>query len=349
MSVGQQEAISARTSQILSSEVAAQIHFNDVFPEVVDLQEDMWWRKTDFDSSLTVDAESGGLTGIEKVPIGYRPWLANYGLVLVDDLLIAQNDRTLPTSQPDIFRESDDHKQSLLALANYAPRDEENTADNHNGSDFFLAVTESGLEIYTTPLKFLSGLDSRNRITALYRIPTEGHPEFDGDHEQFRSARVVRTRQHPDHLVPVFQYDDREALIAAKQDGDHPDVIPTDKRSGHIAYVDKFGNVRGELNDISRLDDLKIGEPAILKVTNDGEVDEIEVQVAKDLHSAPLGQLAVYGNCSDHNGVGAGYFELMTRVDGNPSTSEDTAIFQLQRQIEGKLDIATAEIDLLAK
>ncbi|MEK7594512.1 MAG: hypothetical protein AAB436_02665 [Patescibacteria group bacterium] len=345
----QEEAVSAQTIRALSNDVIAQVHFSDVIAEAVDVDDALWWRRTDFDAGLTIHSHSNGLSGVEQIPIGYRPWLANYGLVLVDDLLIAQNERELAKPGPELFRERDEHGQSVVALANYAPRDQANTADNQNGSDFFLATTEAGLEIYATPLSFLSGLEARNRITSLYRIPTAGHPEFDGEHEQFRSARVVRTREHPDHLVPVFQYQDVEELITAKREGDHPDAIPTDPRAGHIAYVDKFGNVRGELDDISRLDQLETGQSATLRVTNKGHEQEIEVHVAEDLHSAPLGKLAVYVNCSDYNGAGAGYVEIMTRVNDNPSTSHDTAIFQLQGQLEGELDIDTAEIDLIAK
>jgi hypothetical protein len=250
----------------------------------------------------------------------------------------------------DNLRELEASSGAVIALANYAPRDEASTQDGNNGSEFHLAITDSGLEVYVTPLRLLSGLARRNRIVGLYRIPNENHPEFDGDNEQFRSARVVRTRRHPEHLLPVFQYRDQEELVAAIRAGTYPeDCIPTDKREGHIAYVDRFGNVRLELRDRSKLLRLGIGRTAALSVINNGEEYEVEVQLADNLHSAPLNRLTVYANCSDQADPTspAGYAELIARVDGNPNRSTRTAIFQLLKRIPD-LDPATAEVRLAA-
>jgi len=341
--------IHQETQELLLRPSASQIHFSDVFPEIADKDEFAWWRKTDFDSGLTVAAESAGFPALEQVPVGVRPWLGRYGLLLVDDLLQSRQQRVKGSStHPDFERETRQSNEAVIAVANYAPRDNENTADGHNGSDFYLATTASGLEIYTTPLSFLSGLEARNRITALYRIPTKGHPEFNGDHEQFRSARVVRTRRHPDHLVPVFEYDSPDELVKAKTEDTHPGVIPVDKRAGHIAFVDKFGNIKVELGDVRPLQQLKIGQEAALRVVNNNVEHTLPVHVAADLRSAPLGKLAVYANGSDFTDENSttGLIELITRVNDNPSTSRDTAIFQVFKGIPD-LDIETAEVSLI--
>jgi hypothetical protein len=266
MITAESNRISEQTASLLRRPTTGHVRFSDVYPEVVAEDEQLWWRKTDFDSALTDRVESDGFAGVQQIPIGYRPWLAKYGLVLVDDLVRDRNDRVKQMEgedgddiHPDARRDIQESKGAVLALANYAPRDDENTADNHNGSDFYLAITDSGLEIYATPLTFLSDLDAQDRITALYRIPTEGHPEFNGDHEQFRSARVTRTRRHPDHLVPVFEYPSVEALRAAKKAGDHPVEIPQNNGHGRIAYVDKFGNVKLHVADQSLATAANIG------------------------------------------------------------------------------------------
>src|ERR1019366_9061938 len=187
---------------------------------------------------------------------GLFPWIAESGLVTFDDLVQERNEKaesnhTNPTNHHrDPVREIFEYNNlAPVALANCAPRSKEHTANGSNGTDFYLAVTHTGLEVYTTPLHFLQGLDSRDRIRALYRIPNEDNPEFDGEKQQFRSARVERDRQHPHILEPVFQYRDRDALVRAKIEGSYPQVIPKDTRPGHIAFIDKFGNIRIDLNN----------------------------------------------------------------------------------------------------
>lgn len=341
--------INRRTQELLSSPLKTQIHFSDVFPEIAHEEEEAWWRRTDFDSRLTVAAESGGFSALEQIPVGIRPWLGRYGLLLVDDLLRSRAQRLAKGStHSDFLQELRDSEKATIAVANYAPRDDENIAHGSNGSDFYLATTASGLEIYTTPLNFIRGLEARNRITSLYRIPTKGHPEFNGDQEQFRSARIVRTRRHPDHLVPIFEYESVDELVNAKAEGVHPNIIPVDKRSGHIAFIDKFGNIKVELSDLQQLQSLTLGRQVTLRVVNKGMVHEMPIHVSSDLRSAPLNQLAVYANGSDFidRGSNTGLIELITRVNGNPSTSTDTAAFQVFDNIPD-LDIETAEVSLI--
>lgn len=342
--------ISRQTEELLLRPSNSQIHFSDVFPEIAAEDEIAWWRRTDFDSKLTVAAESARFPDLEQIPIGVRPWLGRYGLLLVDDLLQSRAQRLAGNStHPDFLKEKQASSEAVIAVANYAPRDNTNTAEGSNGSDFYLATTASGLEIYTTPLSFLSGLEARNRVTSLYRIPTKGHPEFNGDHEQFRSARIARTRRHPDHLVPVFEYNSVDELVKAKTADEHPGIIPVDKRLGRIAFVDKFGNIKLELSDAQQIQALKIGKEAALRVVNNNNEYEVPIQAAADLRSAKLGKLAVYANVSDFTDQdsGTGLVELITRVNDNPSTSTDTAIFQVLREIPD-LDIDTAEVSLIA-
>ncbi len=347
--------IAAQTQELLWRPMEGQVHFTDVAPERAGLNEEAWWRRTDFDAPLTIEMESMGLNGVTEIPIGLRPWLTQYGLVLLDDLVKARIERLAtfdPTDKnlhPDILAELARAAQAPVAGGNYAPRDEEHAANN--GSNFYLAVTDSGLEIYVTPLTSLQSLEARHRITALYEIPNEGHPELNGDKEQFRSARIVRTRRHPEHLVPIFEYKDRAALIAAKQAGAHPQIIPLDQRKGHIAFIDKFANGKVEFNDEESLTLAnEVGKVATLEVINLGEKHTLEVAVARDLRSAPLGRLAVWRNCSDHedSDVGVGFVELGVRVNDNPSTSTDTGFFHLLRHIPN-LDPAAAELRLVGQ
>jgi hypothetical protein len=343
----QQTTISEETLKLLQRPIEGQIHFSDVASEVGDQHQNIWWRKTDFDAELTINVESWGFPELIKVPIGLRPWLTPYGLVLVDDLVRARNkrlskiDTANQSLHPDVQAELAKTSKAPLVLANYAPRDEKHTANN--GSNFYLAITDADLEIYVTPVSALQDLEARNRIKALYEIPNKDHPEYNGEQEQFRSARVIRSRRHPEHLVPIFEYADREAIIAAKKAGLHPQTIAQDTRSGHIAFIDKFGNIKLETHNLSGFQEFK--ENAELVVSDGDREYKFSVKMAKDLRSAPLGVLAAYTNCSDHLDAGSntGLVELVVRVNDNPSTSSDTAIFKLLEKIPN-LDPASAEI-----
>ncbi len=342
------------TRELLQRPAGGQVHFSDVFPELADEYDECWWRKTDFDASLTqqVESESSGFPEQFQVPIGLRPWLANYGLVLADDLLwartqrIVNNDALGATKHPDQAIEEEYNRFAVIALANKAPRDEAHTIGGANGSDFYLAITHTGLEIYTTPLSFLDHLEERHRIRALYRIPTESHPELE-EGEQFRSARIVRSRRHPDHLEPIFEYVSREDLVAAKQIGIHPDIIPQYGLSGRIAHVDKFGNIIINTTDTSTVREANPGDELRLGIKYDEAEFEIDVLVVQDLRSAPLDRLAVYQNCSSQqdNDSTSGFIELISRVDDDPNRSNNTAIYQIQK-ITGETNPERIELSL---
>lgn len=356
------EQVTDYTRELLSRPTVGQVRFSDVYPETAGLDTPQWWRYTDYDAALTDRVESGGFSGVTQIPIGLRPWMTRYGLLLTDDLVTARNERvdalteegSVLLNHPDVDRERQEREGAVVVLANKAHRDNSATAGGRNGHNFYLAITESGTEFYVTPSAFLGDLEHQGRITALYEIPNEDHPEFNGDAEQFRSARVTRTRRHPDHLVRVFDYEgDREALLQAKEDGTHPEAIPLDPRQGRIAHVDKFGNVILWVADSSGLAETSAGRLATLTIASPAEgASPIEVRavVSQDLKSAPLGKLAIYGNCSSHDdqGVSGGLVELITRVDDDPNTSEDTAFFQLLKRTPNIADLAEAEIVLRA-
>jgi hypothetical protein len=349
-----QVEIIPNVGSLLARRSGHQVHFNDVFSEATSQDNPTWWQNTDFDAALTVLFKSTAPVSYQPIPIGIRPWFVSYGLVLLDDLVGSNSDHSDKLSQAprlhaDERAELELSRLATVAVANFAPRDDAHTRDNQNGEDFFLAVTTSGLEIYVTPLSFLSGLAKRNRIRALYRIPTANHPEFNGDDEQFRSAVIARSRRHPDHLVPVYQYSDTPALSVAKLTGTHEEIIPTDIRSGHIAFVDKFGNVKLEEPKISRLGNMAVGREVGLQIIQDGKRYELPVYVAKNLHSAPSETLVIYQNCSDRtaNGEDVGFVELMTRVnDENPSTTRKTTMFKLLELIPD-LDISRADVKII--
>lgn len=365
------ERLDPQIAGLLERESGLQVHFSDVFRELATPEEDAYWRKIDYDSELTVLTRSVGFAShLEKIPIGLFPWIAEAGLVTFDDLVQERNEKAelnyeRPTNHhKDVLREISEYQElAPIALANCAPRSKEHTANGSNGTDFYLAVTHTGLEVYTTPLHFLEGLDSRDRIRALYRIPTVGNPEFDGEKQQFRSARVERDRQHPHFLEPVFQYRNRDEVVRAKIDGSYPQIIPEDTRPGHIAFVDKFGNIRLDLKNARDLATRDIGSLVTYEITyqpihGQRVEQEIVARVAADMPEASRnshGKFNTYINVSDgdnkyasshlagpNNGVG--YAELIIPVD-DPNRSRETAAFALYGLINN-LDIDRTQVRL---
>ncbi len=339
------------TQKLLRRRLGGQIHFNDVFNEPTNLHTIAWWQFTDFDAPLTVQMESMGFPDFFPVAIGGRPWFTPYGLLLVDDLLTSRLTRLsraydLQKIHPDLAAELEESHLALGIIANYAPRDEASTAQQQNGASFFLAITTSGLEIYTTQLAFLSSLEAHGRLLKLYRIPNQNHPEFNGEQEQFRSARIIRSRRHPEHLELLFDYPTLRERLQAVKDGKHPPIIPP-LAEGRISFVDKFGNVKLELPNVVEFDSLLTNEATTLVITNQDKVHELSVIITTDLKSAPLNQLAIYRNTSDVIGNYADYslFELVVRTDGNPTHSQKTAAYELVKRIPN-LDFASAQIKL---
>lgn len=297
------------------------VHFNDVFSE----------REIDFDAELTVIFRNLGNFSDLTFPIGGNPKLADYGAVLLDELL-GEEKRIIKKVKEVSGRVIGEglRDKAVLSVINCVPRNSETTGNGKNGKDFHLAITENGAEIYAVPLERLSALETRNKILALFRIPNEKHPFFDGKREQFRSSIITTTRYCPEILEPVFQYDNADKLIAAKKSGKHPQMIPLQVKIAEVAYIDKFGNVRISIRDnnefFARFFDKKIGDKVEIKIGDSGNIIAYYVD---SLSEIPEGELGIYRNVADGEGNGAGYWEVAKKSkDPNNETQSVAEILR---------------------
>lgn len=307
--------------ELLSRPSRTIIHFNDVFFE----------HEVDFDAELTVMFRNLAKFSSLKFPIGKNPKNADYGVVLLDDLLeeehriIEKIKDSGSASAAEIFKERE--LKQVLCIVNTAPRNDATTENGRNGEDFHLAITANGLEIYAVPLERLQGLETRNRILALYRIPNETLISTDGYREQFRSSIISTSRYFPDTLVPVFEYESVDELIKAKQDGLHPNVIATQDRPAELAFIDKFGNVRISVTDckefLSAINGVQFGEKITLQI---GDSDEIKVNYVTCLKDIPTGEIGLYQNVADktYEYSNAGYFEVVKK-SADPNREKEPA------------------------
>jgi len=301
----------------LARPVRGIVHFNDVFSE----------REIDFDAELTVIFRNLGNFSDLTFPIGANPKLADYGAVLLDELLGEEKriiNKIKEVSGCTIG--NDLSGKAVLSIINCAPRNSETAGNGKNGKDFHLAITENGVEIYAVPLERLSALETRNKILALFRIPNEKHPFFDGKREQFRSSIITTTRYCPEILEPVFQYENKNELIAAKKSGKHPRVIPEQVRIAEIAYIDKFGNIRLSVKDINEFSagfgDKEIGDKVEIKIGNSKNIDAYYVN---SLSEIPEGELGIYRNVADgESDCSAGYWEI-AKKSKNPNNEKLSA------------------------
>ncbi|MFZ1249242.1 MAG: hypothetical protein WAQ24_02885 [Candidatus Saccharimonadales bacterium] len=347
-----QVSVSEGFGQLFARPNEAEIYFSDVFPRTVPPDTAKWWPYTDFDAGLTTDARNKGLND-SKYNIAEHSWMVPYYLVLVDDLVRGQQERADKLEQAgnvhcDAVSFRNRALGAVVVVANQAYRDDAHTVDGMNGEDFHLAVTDFGLEICVTPLSFLASLEARNRLRALYRIPTKGHPEFNGDYEQFRSSHVATSRQYPNHLERVFEYPSIEALLKAKESGEHPMVIPQHPQlKSRLAFADRFGNIKLETFDMTPLRRARVGQQLRIIVRNNMATYEFDGAVADNMHSAPGDEFVVYENVSDvrDNTSKVGFTELVVRVNGNPAISTRTAMHRLLKAIPD-LDPETAEFEL---
>lgn len=302
-------SISSHTLELLKRPSRAIIHFNDVYIE----------REVDFDAKLTTVFRNLGCLGDHFIPIGANLKLSEYGAVLVSELIDEQL-RILSTIEqyqpvPHLRRL---RNEAVLCIINNAPRSKADTAAGKNGKDFYLAITTSGLEIYSVPVTRLRALETRNKILALYRIPNEHHKIFDGKREQFRSSIITTTRYIPDILETVYEYASSEAVLKAKQAGSHPQLIPHQEFLAELAYVDKFGNVRLSIKNtqefLARFGGKQIGDTIHLAV---GDSTSIEVLYANSMSMVPSGGIGLYQNVADHidETNPASYWELIVKVD----------------------------------
>lgn len=317
--------VSEKYLELLSRESRTIIHFNDVFFE----------HEVDFDAELTVMFRNLATFSSLRFPIGKNPKNADYGVVLLDDLLdeehrIIEKIRDSGTTCAIKVLE-DREKKQVLCIINTAPRNSETTGNGRNGEDFHLAITVNGLEIYAVPLARLQGLETRNRILALYRIENETLISTDGYREQFRSSIISTSRYFPETLVPIFQYDSVEELIAAKRNGTHPDLIKVQEKSSELAFIDKFGNVRISVTDCKEfmkpISSVEFGDKISLQI---GDSEKLQVHYVTSLKDIPDGQIGLYQNVADktYEYSEAGYFEIVKK-SADPNNEKRPASFVL--------------------
>lgn len=307
---------------LLKRETRAVIHFSDTFSE----------RPVDFDAKLTTTFRNVGNLQDMMIPVGEHPEWCVYGAVLLNDLageeyrLIARAKELGAANHPDIKRKIRQSEQALVCILNNAPRNKETTANGKNGRDFYLAISTSGVEFYTTPLERLSGLELRNEILALYRIPNEAQPFFRGEREQFRSSIITTSRLLPDHMETVFEYRTVAELLEAKESGSHPDAIPLPDYEAKVGFVDKFGNVRLDVRDIhtflAKLQDTV--NSGVVNLRFGTSQKTLTVHVVSSLRDVPEGEVGIYHNVADAlPDVGMpGYVELVRKMH-NPNNPEE--------------------------
>jgi len=207
--------------------------------------------------------------------------------------------------------------RTVRVIANSAPR----TNEHKNGKNFYLAITENGVEIYATPLDVLSYI--RGKIVALFEIPNEGNPVFNGDKEQFRSSIIARICEHPEHLRRV----DIER-------------IPEQRSPLELAYVDKFGNIRLRAKDQrqirEQIEEAEVDGHVVVKL---GDLNEgVKARVVTCLDEITTGQFGIYQNVSDGNSPG--YFELV-RKWGDPSIRENGHKIIGSPRVGGRVEIVS--------
>ena len=306
---------------LLDRQVSGIVHFNDVFAE----------NPVDIDSELTAIVRNLGNFSDLRFPIGRNPKLADYGVNLLNDLIEEQ--RRILKIVHDMSGKNVDHNfsnKAVLAIVNKADRNSKTTAEGKNGEDFHLAITDNGLEIYAVPLARLQALETRNKILALYRIPNEKLVVTDGRHEQFRSSIIATTRHFPNILEPVYEYETKEDLIKAKENGTHPNVIPQQKYLAEFAFSDKFGNVRVTVNNNKEFkkyfDTYKLGDIVKIKVNGSEPVEAFYVTSLKEI---PNGAVGIYQNIADMATEGAGYWEIVKKSE-DCNHEEETATVILE-------------------
>lgn len=190
-------------------------------------------------------------------------------------------------------------------------RDTDNPSQQKNGGDYFVAITDTGMEFTVASLSILKYI--RDRIVGIFRIP-DGVAWPKG--EQFRSRKVaVAAHTYPFEMVPVWiKNQTRESIN---------EWIPLTEEKPHVAYIDSFENRRVRVDNLK-----KFWGSAISKKTDRGTVfiqigtTVIECYVGTNLASSPGGQYSVYLNPADHNNAQGGYVEFTMRLPNGVSIEE---------------------------
>jgi hypothetical protein len=329
------KTISAHYKNLLARPVAWIVHFNDVFSD----------QEIDFDAVLTTTFRNLWNFSDLHFPIWKNPRVAEYGVNLVNQLLGEQKriiSHIKNTHQDAVTLESTNN--ATICIVNNAPRDSQTTKDWKNGNDFHLAITDNWLEIYAVPLERLQALETRSKILALYRIPNEKLQGTDGSKEQFRSSIIAITRYFPEILEPIFEYENQDALLQAKKNHTHPQVIPEQKKLAEFAFADKFGNVRISVKNLSdfrnKLANKSIGDLVSIYI---GDAKPLTVHYVKSLADIPSGKLGIYENIADDNNCESGYREIVKKSEDCNNDTE-TALYILTER-NGSLSSEEIEIE----
>jgi hypothetical protein len=236
--------------------------------------------------------------------------------VIMRAITAARNEkRNLPKDVLDAIKTLD--TTTLRILLNSAPRNQ-NVAEKKNGRDFYLALTGNGIEVYAVPLDSLQYI--RSKITALFRIPSNGHP-LTADGEQFRSSLYgITAHAAPEHLVPLW----RKGEDADEKLNDYLPPIEQEE----VAYIDSpFRNRRVFSPDVDRFHEQLEQETQCSDQTVLVEIGNTKVRAyrVKNLAEIPGDEWGIYSNVADGNGRQSGYFELNKRLRDGGSI-EDPAL-----------------------
>jgi hypothetical protein len=289
----------------------------------------------DFDAAITSQVRNTGRfhDGEYGISDGGAV-LGGYGAVLVDDLRHLQREQALEileglgaqstadltpgqlaTVHPDDKIRLESLDNAVVVVSNSAPRTSEHHETGRNGSDFYVATTESGVEVYAQA-HMLSSLDARGRITSLRRIP-EGVVWNPG--EQFRSSVVTDARRKPEQLE-VVERDNWP--IPPLQDGIK------------LAYTDKFANVRLETSDVSGHGEVLREAETVDLVLDDGRVAISGIRVASRMTDIPEGEFGAYFNTADRDvKEGPAYIELVRRVSDPNGGEQHRAYHELAERV----------------
>lgn len=300
------KTISKQYLNFLNRPTCAIVHFNDVFTN----------NNIDFDAELTAIIRNLGNFSDLTFPIGKNEKLADYGINLLDDLIEEQKRILGIIKKNGKIVKNNFSEKTVIAIINKAPRDSRTTFCGKNGEDFHLAITKNGLEVYTVPLARLQALETRNKIVALYRIPNEKLKVTDGFREQFRSSIIATSRYFPEILNTIFEYSNQAELIKAKLLGQHPCIIPEQKRLAEFAFADKFGNVRISVKNNKQFRKTfakaRYGDSLKIKI---GKCKLVEAIYTSSLKEIPDGKLGIYQNIPDGKTDGASYWEIVKKSE----------------------------------
>lgn len=263
----------------------------------------------DFDSELTTQFRHlrprDGEYGIGDNPNNHL--LAAYGVELVTNLtdgLQAEINKAIRRAQeigrpihPNILEAQQFIQQrAIRVIANAAPRYDGNK--DKNGSHFYLAILDNGVEIYATPLDALQYV--RDRVVSLFEIPNANNPLFHGTREQFRSSVIARLCEEPEHLVRADQ-----------------SAIPDQEHELQLAWADRYGNTRLRAKNgaqiQTRIGEVKDGKGQVgIKFPN-LDLPGAQAKLNDCLDAVQGGELGLYGNVADGETSGdkAGYWELV--------------------------------------